>query len=38
MNPAVKSIEDQDALWEGLLNNKLDIIATDHVLTQLGKK
>ena len=29
-NPAVKSIEDQDALWEGLLNNKLDIIATDH--------
>ena len=29
-NPAVKSIEDQDALWEGLLNNKIDIIATDH--------
>ena len=29
-NPAVKSIEDQDALWEGLLNDKLDIIATDH--------
>lgn len=29
-NPAVKTKEDQKALWEGLLNNKLDIIATDH--------
>ena len=29
-NPAVKTQKDQDALWKGLLNNKLDIIATDH--------
>ena len=29
-NPAVKTEQDQDALWKGLLNNKLDIIATDH--------
>ena len=29
-NPAVKTQQDQDALWEALLNNKLDIIATDH--------
>ncbi len=29
-NPAVKTKIDQSALWEGLLNNKLDIIATDH--------
>tara|TARA_B100000700_G_C15004367_1_gene837827 strand:- start:1040 stop:2110 length:1071 start_codon:yes stop_codon:yes gene_type:complete len=29
-NPAVKTKEDQDALWQGLHENKLDIIATDH--------
>ena len=29
-NPAVKTNHDQLALWDGLLNNKLDIIATDH--------
>lgn len=29
-NPAVKEISDREALWEGLLNGKLDIIATDH--------
>ena len=29
-NPAVKTQKDQSALWKGLLNNKLDIIATDH--------
>tara|TARA_S200000501_G_scaffold373517_1_gene420838 strand:+ start:395 stop:1723 length:1329 start_codon:yes stop_codon:yes gene_type:complete len=29
-NPAVKNVHDQQALWDGLLNNKLDIIATDH--------
>jgi dihydroorotase len=29
-NPAIKSKSDQDALWEGLKNGKLDIIATDH--------
>ena len=29
-NPAVKTEEDQRALWQGLESNKLDIIATDH--------
>ncbi len=29
-NPAVKTKNDQQALWNALLNNKLDIIATDH--------
>ena len=29
-NPAVKTAQDKNALWEGLLSNKLDIIATDH--------
>jgi dihydroorotase len=29
-NPAIKSIADRDGLLEALLNNHLDIIATDH--------
>ncbi|TAD94128.1 MAG: dihydroorotase [Bacteroidetes bacterium] len=29
-NPAIKTATDQDALWKGLLDNHLDIIATDH--------
>jgi len=29
-NPAVKTENDRDALWEGLLDNHLDIIASDH--------
>ncbi|MBR9861385.1 dihydroorotase [bacterium] len=29
-NPAIKTKEDQDALWEALLDDRLDIIATDH--------
>jgi dihydroorotase len=29
-NPAIKSTEDKNALLQGLLNNTLDIIATDH--------
>ncbi|MFW5792794.1 MAG: dihydroorotase [Bacteroidota bacterium] len=29
-NPAIKNKEDRNALWEALLNDKLDIIATDH--------
>lgn len=29
-NPAIKSIEDREALWKALLNDSLDIIATDH--------
>jgi dihydroorotase len=29
-NPAIKSPEHRTALWEGLLNDQLDVIATDH--------
>lgn len=29
-NPAIKSKENKAALWEGLLDDRLDIIATDH--------
>lgn len=29
-NPAVKTIQDRDALLQGLLSGKLDVIATDH--------
>lgn len=29
-NPAIKSAEHKPALWAGLLDNHLDIIATDH--------
>lgn len=29
-NPAIKSPENKKALWEGLLDDRLDIIATDH--------
>ena len=29
-NPAIKSLDDQEELWKGLLDDRLDIIATDH--------
>lgn len=29
-NPAIKAKENKDALWEALLDDRLDIIATDH--------
>ena len=29
-NPAIKEPENKKALWEGLLDDRLDIIATDH--------
>ena len=29
-NPAIKTPEDQEALWEALRNGKFDVIATDH--------
>ena len=37
-NPAVKTKEDQAALWEGLLSDKLDIIATDHAPHTMEEK
>lgn len=29
-NPAIKAPENRDALWNGLLDDRLDVIATDH--------
>ena len=29
-NPAIKAPNNKNALWEALLNNQLDVIATDH--------
>ena len=37
-NPAVKSEEDRDLLWEALLNDKIDVIATDHAPHTLKEK
>ncbi|MBI9035485.1 MAG: dihydroorotase [Bacteroidales bacterium] len=37
-NPAVKYKEDQQALFEALLNDKLDVIATDHAPHTLEEK
>lgn len=30
LNPAIKSSVDRDALWEALLDGRIDVIATDH--------
>lgn len=29
-NPAVKTVKDREALWEALLDDRIDVIATDH--------
>lgn len=37
-NPSIKSKTDKDALFSGLLDNKLDVIATDHAPHTLEEK
>ena len=37
-NPAIKAPENKKALWEGLLNDQLDVIATDHAPHTLAEK
>ena len=37
-NPAIKSAEDRSALWEALLSDKIDVIATDHAPHTLDEK
>ncbi|RUT78175.1 dihydroorotase [Ancylomarina longa] len=37
-NPAIKTKEDKDKLWEALLDDRLDIIATDHAPHTIGEK
>ena len=29
-NPAIKSGEDRDAIWQAMMDDRIDIIATDH--------
>ena len=37
-NPAVKSQEDKDGLWKALLDDRIDVIATDHAPHTLEEK
>lgn len=37
-NPAVKTLEDRTALWEALLDDRIDVIATDHAPHTLEEK
>ena len=37
-NPAVKSSEDRKALWEALLDDRIDVLATDHAPHTLEEK
>nr|WP_322623138.1 dihydroorotase [uncultured Flavobacterium sp.] len=37
-NPAVKTAEDRDALWKALLDDRIDVIATDHAPHTLEEK
>ncbi len=37
-NPAIKAPEHREALWQALLDNRLDVIATDHAPHTLEEK
>ncbi len=37
-NPAIKTVKDKEALWEALLTDKIDVIATDHAPHTLQEK
>jgi len=37
-NPAVKSENDREALWEALLDDRIDVIATDHAPHTMEEK
>ena len=37
-NPAIKAAKNKEALWKGLLDNRLDVIATDHAPHTLEEK
>ncbi len=37
-NPAVKTASDRDALWKALLDDRIDVIATDHAPHTLEEK
>jgi dihydroorotase len=37
-NPAIKASENREALWEALLDDRLDLIATDHAPHTISEK
>ena len=37
-NPAIKSVRDKEALLQGLLDGKIDVVATDHAPHTLAEK
>lgn len=37
-NPSIKSQKDKEALWEALLSDKIDVIATDHAPHTIEEK
>jgi len=37
-NPAIKTLQDKEALWEALLADKIDVIATDHAPHTIEEK
>ncbi|SEF92052.1 dihydroorotase [Halpernia humi] len=37
-NPAIKTQKDQDALWKALLDDRIDVVATDHAPHTLEEK
>ena len=37
-NPSIKCIKDKEALWDAILSDKLDVIATDHAPHSLEEK
>ena len=37
-NPAIKSMNDRDSLWEAIKDNKIDIIASDHAPHTIEEK
>jgi len=37
-NPSVKTVKDKEALWEALLEDKIDVISTDHAPHTLEEK
>lgn len=37
-NPSVKTVRDKEVLWEALLNDKIDVIATDHAPPYPGRE
>ncbi|PRP68009.1 dihydroorotase [Nonlabens agnitus] len=37
-NPAVKSVDDREQLWKALLDDRIDVIATDHAPHTLEEK